>query len=136
MFAWYRSRHTDGQDEWWTNTPWGKTGGGGGEEGGGEVSFPATPTTVIFKYMTFPEEMLFLDLPGYTGTTGIDVRVEAVPLGQIAPPMPDFDTETNAPFPLQLTDKVSHGTTYYVWVRARNGEEVSDWATVVRLDVE
>ena len=27
-FTWYRSRHPDGKEEWWTNTPWGRTGQG------------------------------------------------------------------------------------------------------------
>lgn len=34
VFNWYRSRHPNGQDEWWTNSPWGKT--SGGSSGGGE----------------------------------------------------------------------------------------------------
>jgi len=28
MFNWYRGLYTDSEDEWWTETPWGKSGGG------------------------------------------------------------------------------------------------------------
>jgi len=36
VFNWYRSRHPNGQDEWWTATPWGRTSGGSGSGGGEE----------------------------------------------------------------------------------------------------
>ena len=39
VFNWYRSRHPNGQDEWWTNSPWGKTSGGSQPEPG-ENPFP------------------------------------------------------------------------------------------------
>jgi len=33
VFNWYRSRHPNGQDEFWTNSPWGRTSGGGTQPG-------------------------------------------------------------------------------------------------------
>ena len=55
--------------------------------------------------------------------------------GGVVAEMPAEDTMTNVPFNIQYDCEIMHGMTIYVWVRARNGEDVTDWAEVASLDV-
>ncbi len=106
-----------------------------GEPGPGGNVFPEVPENVAMEYMTFPKKQFLISAEGYSGEEGFDVRIVYVPTGMPAPSMPDYDTLTNAPFPVVYSENIQPGMTYYAWVRARNGEEVSDWAGVVSAEV-
>ncbi len=140
IFNWFKGFHQNSEGEWWTSTEWG-TSSGGGSGGGGEEpqpggnTFPNVPENVAMEYMTFPKKQFLISAEGYSGEEGFDVRIVYVPTGMPAPSMPDYDTLTNAPFPVVYSENIQPGMTYYAWVRARNGEEVSDWAGVVSADV-
>jgi len=141
VFNWYRSRHPNGQDEWWTATPWGRTSGGsggGGEEPGGEVpEIPDKPEGVYANFMTEPVIAMLVGCGKYGEHTGFDVVRAITPAGVTeTPTRPEELFATNIDVinePLLDTD-IDPGYRYWYWVRARNGDEVGEWSEVVWVE--
>jgi len=102
----------------------------------GVATFPDVPTGVEIKLIKLGDNEFFvISADEYTGNTGFDVRVAWGEIGGAVAKMPGEDTMTNVPLAIQYPGEVMHGMTICVWVRARNGEDVSDWADVAGLDV-
>ena len=131
IFDWYRSRYRDAQDDFWTETPWGTSGGGSG--GGEGTKWDDKPTAEI-KKITFPKIGIIAGCAEYTGTDRFDIRIAYVPKGEGVPPMPDYDYVTDVEEPVFLDLEPQVGYVYYEWIRARKGEEVSEWSDVASLE--
>lgn len=105
-------------------------------EPGPGVNWPDVPTGVGIKLVKLGDNEFFvISADEYTGNTGFDVRVAWGETGGAMPVMPGENTLTDVPFAIHYDCEIEHGMTIYVWVRARNGEEVTDWADVASLDV-
>ena len=131
VFTWYRSRHTDGQDEWWTNSPWGKT--GGGESGETGTAWDAKPIAKIMK-APYPLNGISAGCEEYSGTTRFDYRIAWAPKGAGVPTMPDKDYMTDVEQPTLLDVELMFGYVYYEWIRARKDGEVSEWSDVASYE--
>ncbi len=132
IFNVYRAFYPDAQDDYWIKTPWGKASGGGS---GGENAWPNKPTAEI-KKITFPKLGITAGCAEYTGTDRFDIRIAYVPKGEGVPTMPDYDYVTNVEEPVYLDVELMNGYIYYEWIRARKGEEVSEWSEPASVDVE
>jgi len=132
IFNWYGARYSDPKDEWWTGTWWG-TSGGGGEEG--VTKWDAKPIAVIEKAPA-PAIGLTAGCEPYDGTDRFDLRIAYAKKNESTPDMPlvDYATDVEQPVLLGLGFPLEKGYVYYVWIRARLGEEVSEWSEVVGVE--
>jgi len=101
----------------------------------GSVTFPDVPIAKIGK-APYPLTGISAGCEEYSGTTRFDFRIAWAQNGEGVPPMSEEDYMTDVEQPTLLDVELMFGYVYYEWIRARNGDEVSDWALVVRLDVE
>ena len=109
---------------------WNKPGeGGGGDENGWQNK----PTAEI-KKITFPKLGITAGCAEYTGTDRFDIRIAYAPKGAGVPSMPDYDYVTDVEEPVFLDVELMNGYVYYEWIRARKGEEVSEWSDVASLE--
>ncbi len=131
MFNWYRGLYTDPQDEFWTETPWGKAGG----SSSGGTSWNAAPRGKLTK-AEFPLKGLLAGCEEYTGTTRFDFRIVGAKKNEPIPEMPLVDWRTNIEQPtlVPVDFPLEKGYVYYLWIRARKGEEVSAWSDVVGIE--
>ena len=131
IFNWYRAHYPDPKHDYWVKTPWGKSSGGSGC--GGEDAWPAKPTAEI-KKITFPKLGITAGCAEYTGTKRFDIRIAYAKKNKPVPPMPDYDYVTDVEEPVFLDLEPQVGYVYYEWIRARKGEEVSEWSDVASLE--
>ena len=116
---------------------WDKPTYGGGEEEPEPGELPEIPDAPVGVYATFSVTPVIHILVGcgpFGEHTGFDVRKLVTGEGVAKEPtMPDTNHATNIDLinePLMDTD-IQPGKKHWYWVRARNGEEVGEWAAVV-----
>ena len=139
IFDWYRSRYPDANDPWWTDTPWG-TSGGGEEPEEPEVPLPEIPDKpegVYANFMTEPVIAMLVGCGKYGEHTGFDVVRAVTPAGvteTATRPEELFATNIDVINEPLLDTDIDPGYRYWYWVRARNGDEVGEWSEVVWVE--
>jgi len=137
VFHWYKGLHLDGNDEWWTATPWGTVSGGSGEEPGGDgelLEIPDAPTGFTVELRMEPSPFMLISCDEYGEHTGFDIlRAETPAEFNESPVMPDELFIENTGLPL-MDGEIMPGMKYWYQIRARNGEEVGEWTEIVSVD--
>jgi hypothetical protein len=88
LFNWYRGLYTNPEDEWWTETPWGKSSGGSGGGGGEEPqpgSWEDAPTNFVVREGVAGSALLTADI--HRDADGCAVFMAETDLGVAEPPM-------------------------------------------------
>ena len=133
IFNWYRARHSNTQDEWWTGTWWGASSGGGESGSGTGTSFSDKPIAKIMK-APYPLNGISAGCEEYFGTTRFDYRIAWAQNGEGVQPMPEEDYMTDIEQPTLLDVELMFGYVYYEWIRARKDGEVSEWSDVASYE--
>jgi hypothetical protein len=133
LIDWYRIYYKESQDEYWTQTPWGKS--SGEEPGPSGPEWPNVPVGKITK-ATVPLNGLLAGCEPYTGADRFDIRITWAKKNQPVPAMPLVDSYTDVMQPVYLDEQnfpLEKGYVYYLWIRARKNNEISEWSEVVGM---
>ncbi len=98
IFHWYKGLHLDGDDEWWTATPWGTVSGGSG--GGGEEpgSWEDAPTN--FTVREGMGGVAHMEANIHKDADGVAIYQAETEMGVTTPPtQPSEPVEPQVPFP-------------------------------------
>ncbi|MCD6501673.1 hypothetical protein J7L01_03655, partial [bacterium] len=117
VFNWYRSRYPDGQDERWTNTPWGCTGGSSGEPEEPEAPENWDDPPTGFTLKEGPPGFAQISAILGEGADGAALYVAEGPEGDDAQPfMPPEPAEPQVP--LAYLQPINEGVRTWIWICA------------------
>lgn len=120
IFNYYRAKHPDAKDEWWTDSPWGRTGESGG--GGGD-KLPA----VTGFHLVFVDPNLTLAWDEVEGADGYELREGNNPLIMARTIYEGSETE--------FTYDPPGGHLYFrVW--AKKGDEMGEPGDAIDIEIE
>jgi hypothetical protein len=131
-FNWYRSRHIDGQDEFWTDTPWGCT-SGGEEEGETGEPFPAAPQNFAVTHNEMPS-MNNLSWNKLTGAAKFNIGRAVTLIGEPEPSLVLWMSEVEGEAVID-PDAASGKSYYYQVTGVDAGNVEGKRSVVVRIDV-
>ena len=129
VFHWYKGLHLDGEDQWWTATPWGTvSGGGGAEEPGPEPPENWDDEPTGFTVTKSPlGDSIDINCVIHTEADGINIYHAEGPFGGGAVPVrPNTPEWAGVPMPMQVD--VAYNKRHWIWVCAVKDGEEGDFA--------
>jgi len=118
LFNWYRSKHKDSEEIWWTDTPWGASYGGEpvpGEPGEPVGAFPAKVSNMKVEKASPPQNGAIISCDPLAGVIGYNVCKAKVPTGMPRPTRP-AEKWVFIEEPPVIDTGVEIGFDYYYWI--------------------